>query len=349
VVVATAPPTRDRLVTWGALPDIGSPGDPSPDSAREPLATSVDAADTLIDGPWRHRFIAANGARFHVAEAGTGVGPLVMLLHGFPEFWWVWRHQLPALAAAGYRAVAMDLRGYGASDKPPRGYDTITLAADVAGVIRALGETSAVIVGHDWGGWLAWSMPGLAPRETRAVGALSMAHPLTMRTALTRDRAQRRAWRPVFEFQVPMRPERRLTRGDWAVGLIEQWSAPPQPGGAPEPFPDQATLDVYRRAMRVPFVAHSAMEYYRWALRSVPRRDGRRFAAAVQDRISVPVLQLHGELDGFVLPSTAVAAHHRAGAGLTYELIAGAGHFLPEEAPAQVTKALLAWLDALPQ
>ena len=314
-----------------------------------PLTTSVDAADTLIDGPWRHRFIAANGARFHVAEAGTG--PLVMLLHGFPEFWWAWRHQLPVLAAAGYRAVALDLRGYGASDKPPRGYDTITLAADVAGVIRALGETGAVIVGHDWGGWLAWSMPGLAPRETRAVAALSMAHPLTLRTALTRNRAQRRAWRPVLEFQLPMRPERQLVRGDRAVGLIEQWSAPRPPTsqpGSPEPFPDPETLEVYRRAMRVPFVAHSAMEYYRWALRSVPRRDGRRFAAAIQDQITVPVLQLHGELDGFVLPATAVGSHHRAGPALSYTLIPGVGHFLPEEAPDQVNAALLAWLGNLP-
>jgi pimeloyl-ACP methyl ester carboxylesterase len=306
---------------------------------------TVDAVDTLHEGPWRHRFIAANGARFHVAEAGTG--PLVMLLHGFPEFWWCWRHQLPALAAAGYRAVALDLRGYGASDKPPRGYDTITLAADVAGVIRALGETGAVIVGHDWGGWLAWSMPGLAPRETRAVAALSMAHPLTLRSALTRDRAQRRAWRPVLEFQLPMRPERQLTRGDRAVGLIEQWSAPSAAGSVPEPFPDHEALEVYRRAMRVPFVAHSALEYYRWALRSVPRRDGRRFAAAVKDRITVPLLQLHGELDEFVLPKTAVASHRRVEGPLTYELIPGAGHFLPEEAPAEVTAALLSWLKTL--
>jgi pimeloyl-ACP methyl ester carboxylesterase len=328
------------------LPDIGT--DPSAEGNRAPMTTSVDAADTLIDGPWRHRFIAANGARFHVAEAGTGVGPLVMLLHGFPQFWWAWRHQLPALAAAGYRAVALDLRGYGASDKPPRGYDTITLAADVAGVIRALGETGAVIVGHDWGGWLAWSMPGLAPRETRAVAALSMAHPLTLRTALARDTAQRRAWRPVLEFQVPMRPERQLIREDRAARLIQQWSAPRPPGSPPELFPDPEALEVYRRAMRVPFVAHSSMEYYRWAMRSMPRRDGRRFAAAVQDRITVPVLQMHGELDEFVLPATAVASHHRAGTALTYQLIPGAGHFLPEEAPEQVTQALLSWLAALP-
>jgi pimeloyl-ACP methyl ester carboxylesterase len=319
-----------------------------PEAAGPPAATaaeagagpsgSVDSAETLIEGPWRHRFVAANGARFHVAEAGDG--PLVLLLHGFPQFWWAWRHQLPALAGAGYRAVALDLRGYGASDKPPRGYDTMTLAADVAGVIRALGEAEAVIVGHDWGGWLAWSMPALAPRESRAVATLSMAHPLTLRAALAHDRAQRRAWRPALEFQVPVRPERRLTRDDLVAELLVRWSSAPGPGA------DE--LDVYRRAIRVPFVAHSSMEYYRWALRSVGRRDGRRFAAAVAGPIDVPVLQLQGAADPFVLPATALASHHRVSGPLSYELIDSAGHFLPEEAPDQVTQALLTWLKGLP-
>jgi pimeloyl-ACP methyl ester carboxylesterase len=301
---------------------------------------NVDDSETLIEGPWRHRFVAANGARFHVVEAGTG--PLVMLLHGFPEFWWAWRHQLPALASAGYRAVAMDLRGYGASDKPPRGYDTMTLAADVAGVVRALGESTAVIVGHDWGAWLAWSMAGLAPREVRAIAVLSMAHPLTMRAELLAAGPQRRAWAPVLEFQVPMRPERRLTGQDRVIELLEAWSAPGD-------FPDQEAVTVYRKAIRVPFVAHSAMEYYRWAVRSLPRRDGRRFAAAVSGPVVVPVLHLHGALDPLVLTATATASHARVTGPLTYELIPGAGHFLPEEAPDQVTEALLTWLGHLPR
>ena len=104
----------------------------TPDEER-PDATSV-----LLPGPWTHRDLSANGVRLHVAEAGEG--PLVLLLHGFPEFWWAWRAQLPALAAAGFRAVAPDLRGYGGSDKPPRGYDLPTAAADVAALVRALGE-----------------------------------------------------------------------------------------------------------------------------------------------------------------------------------------------------------------
>ena len=106
---------------------------------------SVDAAFVNIDGPWEHRYISANGARFHVAELGEG--PLVLLLHGFPQFWYAWRHQMVALADAGYRAAALDLRGYGGSDKPPRGYDTYMATLDAASVIRTLGEKEAVIVG----------------------------------------------------------------------------------------------------------------------------------------------------------------------------------------------------------
>src|SRR5258708_24611795 len=95
------------------------------------------------DGPWSHRSVSANGARFHVAE--TGDGPLVVLLHGFPQFWWTWRRQLGTLASAGYRAVAVDLRGYGGSDKPPRGYDLVTAASDAAGLIRALRAAHAIL------------------------------------------------------------------------------------------------------------------------------------------------------------------------------------------------------------
>ncbi|MCU1690426.1 MAG: alpha/beta hydrolase, partial [Jatrophihabitantaceae bacterium] len=103
-----------------------------------------DDSVVLIDGPWTHRTVRANGLALHVVEAGSG--PLILLLHGFPEFWWTWRHQLTALAAAGYRAVAVDLRGYGASDKPPRGYDTATLTADITQLVTALGEREAILV-----------------------------------------------------------------------------------------------------------------------------------------------------------------------------------------------------------
>src|SRR5580658_5173840 len=137
-----------------------------PASPGEVSVTTVGAdAAIAISGPWAHRSVTANGTRFHVAEAGEG--PLVLLLHGFPEFWWTWRHQLPSLADAGFHAVAADLRGYGASDKPPRGYDLVTAASDAGGLIRALGEANAIVVGHDWGGLIAWTMGAYSPKMVR--------------------------------------------------------------------------------------------------------------------------------------------------------------------------------------
>jgi pimeloyl-ACP methyl ester carboxylesterase len=302
-------------------------------------AVSADLSEVLLAGPWQHRFVSANGARFHVAEAGEG--PLVLLLHGYPQFWWCWRHQLPALAEAGYRAVAMDLRGYGGSDKPPRGYDTTTFAADVAGVIRALGQAGGIVVGHDWGGWTAWSMPALQPRVTRAICAVSMAHPLTLRSAAMHRPRQRRAVAAVLPFQLPFRPERRLAGGIGVDAALATWSGPG--------FPDPESVRRYRRAMQLPFVAHTSMESYRWAVRSLPRRDGRSFAAAIDSRIEVPVLQVQGGLDPLVLPETAAASSRWVHRNYRYELLPEAGHFVPEEAPERLNAVLLDWLAGLPR
>jgi pimeloyl-ACP methyl ester carboxylesterase len=121
-----------------------------------------------------HRAVQANGINVHIAEAGDG--PLVLLLHGFPELWYSWRHQLPALAAAGYHAVAPDLRGYGRTDAPDRleSYSMLNMTADAVGVLDALGEKTAVIVGHDWGSPIAWHCALLYPDRFPAVVALSV-------------------------------------------------------------------------------------------------------------------------------------------------------------------------------
>ena len=172
-----------------------------------------DAASTLLPGPWTHRLVSANGARFHVALAGPDDdrdAPLVVLLHGFPQIWWAWRSQIAALADAGLQVAAMDLRGFGASDKTPRGYDTATLCADVAGVIGSLGRSSAVVVGHGWGGWVAWSMPTMQPGAVSAVGSVSMPHPLQARRAVASTPSTMRL---LARAQVPFAPERAIARG----------------------------------------------------------------------------------------------------------------------------------------
>ncbi|MBW0092889.1 alpha/beta fold hydrolase [Pseudonocardia sp. KRD-188] len=173
-----------------------------------------DPSSVRVPGPWSHREVSANGIRQHVVECGDG--PLVVLLHGFPEFWWTWRHQLVALAEGGFRAVAVDLRGYGDTDKPPRGYDLWTLAGDAAGLIGALGDTRAHVVGHDWGGLIAWTMTALQPRRVRSLTVLGAPHPLAVRSQFVRDlRGQGRATASyALAFQVPRWPERALRVDD---------------------------------------------------------------------------------------------------------------------------------------
>jgi pimeloyl-ACP methyl ester carboxylesterase len=276
----------------------------------------------------------------HVAEAGTG--PLVILLHGFPEFWWSWRHQLPALAAAGRRAVAVDLRGYGDSDKPPRGYDLWTLSGDVAGLVRALGERQADLVGQDWGGTLGWCTAALHPRVVRSATVLAAAHPRAMGQALLRDPAQRSAARYLATFQVPWVPERDLVR-DGAVlveDILRSGAGPRWP--ASSEFTSVAQR--YREAMLIPAAAHCALEYYRWVGRSQFRFDGRRFSRAVDRVARVPVLQLHGADDPYVLERTARRSARWAGNGYRYEVLPGVGHFVAQEAPEQTTALLTEFL-----
>ncbi|MBM7811893.1 alpha/beta fold hydrolase [Saccharothrix algeriensis] len=287
--------------------------------------------------------MSANGIRLHVAELGDG--PLVLLLHGFPEFWWSWRHQLVALAEAGYRAVAVDLRGYGDSDKPPRGYDGFTLAGDVAGLVKALGASRAHVVGHAWGGMLAWTVAAMHPRLVRSVTAVSAPHPLALRRAVRRHpRGQGRAAGHLFRFQLPVYPERRLTAdGGAAVGrLLAAWSGPKWTV-APE-FDEVVRRN--REAMLVPGVAHSALEYYRWAVRSQLRGDGRRFAEAVDRRLDVPVLQLHGALDPVMLESTAVDSGRWTGPGARFHSLPEVGHFPHQEAPHTSSRLITGFLAA---
>jgi len=296
----------------------------------------ADFSELLLDGPWEHRFVSANGARFHVAVAGPEGAPLVVLLHSFPQMWWAWRHQVPALAAAGYRVAALDLRGFGASDKPPLGYDLPNLSRDVAGVIRTLGSSEAVVVGHGLGAMIAWSMPTLQPAVTTAVAALSAPHPahihVSMRASLTAETRRR-----VGAVLVPNAAERRLRRTDVTAQLLRAWSTSTW---------TTEELDAYRTAMSVPSTAHSSLETVRWLLRNRLGTTYRTYVQTVRGRVRVPVLQLQGTRDGCVEPTTAAMDSVALCSQLRFEQLDGAGHFLAEERPDDVNEILLDWLDA---
>lgn len=303
-----------------------------------------DPSVTRIDGPWRHLQVHANGIRFHVAEAApeavepgvTSDRPLVILLHGFGSFWWSWRHQLTGLRDA--RVVAVDLRGYGGSDKPPRGYDGWTLAGDTAGLVRALGHTSATLVGHADGGLVCWATSVLHPRAVNAIAVISSPHPVALRASALRRRDQGRALLPwMLGYQVPMWPERKLTRDDAAeLERVVRSRA----GDAWQQTPDFAeTMRHLRRAIQIPGAAHSALEYQRWAVRSQLRGEGRRFMASMRRPVNVPVLHLRGDEDPYVLPDPVYRTQRYAPHG-RYVSITGAGHFAHEEQPDAVNEQL---------
>ncbi len=305
-----------------------------------PLPGAPDSSITLVDGPWTHRVVRANGIALHVAEAGTG--PLVLLVHGFPQFWWAWHHQLTDLAGAGFRAVAVDLRGYGGSDKPPRGYDAPNLAADMASLVNSLGESDAMVVGTDVGGLLAWTMAARHPKVVRSLAVVAAAHPLRLRSSLAnRDGQQRRASAYALRtFQVPRRPEALLARDSQYVRqLFDTWTGS-RWRGTPGYVAD---VERYAQAMRVHPVAYCASEYFRWLVRSVVRPDGRRFADSLRAPITAPVLHLHGDFDGCVLPSTAQGSGRYVTGDYEYRVLDGVGHFPHNEVPEVISGELIRW------
>ena len=278
--------------------------------------------------------VSANGARFHVAELGEG--PAVLLMHGFPMFWWTWRHQVIALAEAGFRVIAMDLRGYGGSDHPPHGYDPATQAADAAAVLRSLGVADAYIVGHGWGAFGAWAMAVLEPDAVRGIVPISMPHPRAMRSNLRRA-GQWTTLGYMLNFQMPFVPERSLGRhgAQRIEDLMRRWSASPD-------WIDE-TADIYRSAfMRWP-TAHTAIEYHRWAVRSFWRSDGLRFMSAMSAPIEVDVLQIHGVLDPMVLSASCAGSADYVAGRYSFSPIQ-AGHFPHEERPSEVSDLLVSWL-----
>ena len=263
-----------------------------------------------------------------------------MLLHGFPMFWWTWRHLVPHLAEHGYTAIAMDLRGYGGSDHTPHGYDPTTLASDVAGVIRSLGYSQAALVGHGWGGLVAWSTAVQRASCIRAVVPVGVPHPLRLREATQKNAEQRKLSRYALGYQWPFTPERALLRKDAAQveELLRKWSGTPG-------WPDPRTALHYRRAMQFRSTAHCALEYYRWAIRSIPRNDGRRYVRSLQAPVTQPVLHVLGRSDGSILPTSSDGSEEYVTGRYERVDMAGVGHFPHEEDAKRFNQLLVPWLD----
>ncbi|MEU7161096.1 alpha/beta fold hydrolase [Streptomyces chrestomyceticus] len=313
----------------------------------------------------QHRTVEVNGLRLHLAEEGEG--PLVLLLHGFPEFWYAWRHQLSPLAEAGFRVVAPDQRGYGDSDRPsaPEAYSVLHLAGDVVGLVKALGEERAVVVGHDWGALVAWQSALLRPDVVRAVAGLSilpMPRGPVPPLLSTREKTGGRFYWNYFEEPGVAEAEfgkdldrtfRRLLYG--ASGDRPQPPAPPlvPPGGGfldlaadPDPLPGWLTeedIAAYVAAFgRSGFTG--GLNWYRNL-----DRNWELTAAWEGARIEVPALYVVGDRDrafpgddGIVPALSGTAPHHRDPV-----VVRGAGHWLQQERPEAVNAALLDFLRSL--
>ena len=238
-------------------------------------------------------FIETNGVRLHVAQAGPVDGSLVLLLHGFPEYWRGWINQIEPLAQAGFRVVVPDQRGYNLSDKP-RGvnaYRIGNLAADVVGLIDALGREKAVVAGHDWGAAVAWQTAIQYPQRLEKLAILNVPHPAVMMRTLQRSLRQiLKSWY-IFYFQIPWLPEWMMRRGNYAP-MRRMMKA----SSGRSTFSD-ADLEQYVKAWSQPGALTAMLNWYRAMFRQAVRSPGGRNKQRPPRRVQVPTLMLWGVKD----------------------------------------------------
>ena len=234
-------------------------------------------------------FAELSEVRLHYVEEGEG--PLVVLLHGFPEAWFGWRFQIPALAQAGFRVVAPDLRGFNLSSKPKgvSAYELQHVAFDIKELTESLGESSARVAGHDWGGAAAWELAMRHPEVVERLAILNSPHPLRFRSALRNRHQLKKSWY-FGVFQLPWVPEQLLPRDNWA-GLKQGFAKDARPGTF---TPEDAAR--YVEAWEQPGAASASVNYYRAAV----RRRGAKFLP-----IAAPTLVLWGDRDRYLVPELA--------------------------------------------
>lgn len=278
------------------------------------------------------RTIEANGLRFQIDEAGEGED-VAILLHGFPQSRKCWRNQLSALADLGWRAVAPDMRGYGGSSRPKgrRAYHIDHLVEDVGALFDALGAKRRLLIGHDWGGIIAWSF---AARRTRALDgliALNAPHPAAYAQVVRQWEQRKKSWYVLF-FQLPWLPERKLGKDHAAaIGRLLVRSSVREGTFSPE------IIAHYRDNASQPGALTAMINYYR------ANRDVAGMARG--PGVNAPVLLLWGEQDVALGPELIEPTSHYAG-DITIQRFPGASHWLPEEAPQEVNAAIGEWLRA---
>jgi epoxide hydrolase 4 len=279
--------------------------------------------------PLEELWFERDGVRLHAVAAGPGDGPLVILLHGFPEFWYSWRKQIGPLADAGFRVVAPDQRGYSLSSKPPQisDYAVGNLVADVIAIADELGHDKFHLAGHDWGAAVAWATALHFPQRLHKLAIFNVPHPAVfLRTIRSNPRQMRRSWYMAF-FQLPRVPEWRFSANNFALGTRSLVSSS-RPGTFTE-----ADLEQYRKAWAKPGTVTAMLNWYRAFFRAKPPlpRDL---------QVHVPTRILWGQRDMFLLPEMAQeSVGFCDSAELTY--FPEATHWLQHEEPDAVNAALI--------
>lgn len=288
---------------------------------------------TALSSEWQHHFIETNRIRLHCVTQGEG--ELVLLLHGFPEFWYSWRFQIPALARH-FKVVVPDLRGYNESDKPASGYDLDTLSADIQGLIESLGYARAHIVGHDWGGTIAWHLAQKFPQYLNRLAILNAAPPQRFLQEMVSNLDQlRRSWY-VLAFQVPGIPE-------WLIqqNLKEFVSNLFQGQAIRKGAFSSEEAKLYQSALEKPGALSAALNYYRQMLSpwSWLKDFGR-----TPNLVTAPTLVLWGEEDSLLSQNMIKELDQLVQAPFKLTLVPHCGHWIQQEAPQTVNRELLTFL-----
>jgi pimeloyl-ACP methyl ester carboxylesterase len=286
----------------------------------------------------REKFISTNGIQLHVMQAGPEEGPLVILLHGFPEFWFGWREQIQPLAEAGFQVWVPDQRGYNLSDKPQNvsAYHIDKLARDIVGLIGAAGEKKAFIVGHDWGAAVAWHLGERYPESVIKLVVMNVPHPAVMMRTLRKSFSQlRKSWY-MFFFQIPRLPEWLLGRNN-AQGASELLRR----SGKSGTFTSEE-LAYYRQAWGQPGALTGMINWYRSAIRS--GFGGSSEKPAASRRIIVPTLLLWGKQDIALGSEMAQPSIDMCQDGQLV-FFDKATHWVQHDESSEVTKRLLEFFD----
>jgi pimeloyl-ACP methyl ester carboxylesterase len=288
--------------------------------------------ETLPRVELAHRYADLGDVRLHYVEAGEG--PLVLLLHGFPQFWYQWRHQIPALVEAGFRVVVPDMRGYNLSDKPlgVRAYRVELLARDVERLILACGERTAVVVGHDWGAIAAWIAAMRYPTRVEKLAILNVPHPARSLDGLLSPMQLLRS-SYVFFFQIPRLPEEIIRAGDFALLRSVFRSDPVQPEAL-----TAEDIERYIEAIAQPGVLTASLNYYRGLLRN-PRE-----IRTLLQRVEAPVLVIWGEKDRFLSRRLAEPPRLWVPNLIRVKRLPDASHWVAEDRPLEVNTLLLDFL-----